>query len=51
MRNGRPPQTDEDRGNAILSTEPLADLTAIELPFEQQRRVAVAATLRSRHGR
>ena len=43
-----PAQTDEDRGNAILSTEPLADLTAIELPFERQRRVAVAATLQIR---
>ena len=45
MRNGRgdPP---EDRGNAILSTLPLSDLTAIELPFEHQRRVAVAASVR-----
>lgn len=43
MRNGAPAVSDEDRGNAILSTLPLADLTAIELPFERQRRVAVAA--------
>jgi endonuclease/exonuclease/phosphatase family metal-dependent hydrolase len=43
MRNGAPGQTDEDRGNAILSTLPLDQLTAIELPFERQRRVAVAA--------
>jgi len=46
MANGRP--TDglpEDRGNAILSTLPLHDLAAIELPFEAQRRVAVAATV------
>ena len=35
----------EDRGNAILSTHPLEDLAAIELPFEVQRRVAVAGTL------
>jgi endonuclease/exonuclease/phosphatase family metal-dependent hydrolase len=43
MRNGaaRP----EDRGNAILSTLPLADLQVIELPFERQRRVAVAASV------
>ena len=35
----------EDRGNAVLSTLPLAELSAMELPFEVQRRVAVAATL------
>jgi endonuclease/exonuclease/phosphatase family metal-dependent hydrolase len=45
MRNGGPPTSDEDRGNAILSTLPLTDLTAIELPFEAQRRVAIAATV------
>lgn len=45
MRNGGPLTSDEDRGNAILSTVPLADLAAIELPFESQRRVAVAATV------
>jgi endonuclease/exonuclease/phosphatase family metal-dependent hydrolase len=45
MRNGSPLTSDEDRGNAILSTVPLHDLTAIELPFERQRRVAVAATI------
>src|SRR5262245_54165314 len=38
MRNGR--NDDEDRGNAILSSLPLSDLRAIELPFERQRRVA-----------
>ena len=43
MRNGA--STTEDRGNAILSTEPLSDLEAIELPFERQRRVAVQATI------
>jgi endonuclease/exonuclease/phosphatase family metal-dependent hydrolase len=45
MRNGGPLTSDEDRGNAILSTVPLTDLAAIELPFERQRRVAVAATV------
>jgi endonuclease/exonuclease/phosphatase family metal-dependent hydrolase len=45
MRNGSPLLSDEDRGNAILSTLPLADLSAFELPFERQRRVAVAATV------
>lgn len=47
MRNGRGPGPDgaEDRGNAILSTLPLADLSAIELPLLKQRRVAVAATI------
>jgi endonuclease/exonuclease/phosphatase family metal-dependent hydrolase len=44
MRNGGP-DSDEDRGNAILSSLPLTDLRAIELPFERQRRVAIAATL------
>jgi endonuclease/exonuclease/phosphatase family metal-dependent hydrolase len=43
MRNGG--GTAEDRGNAILSSLPLSGLTAIELPFERQRRVAVAATV------
>ncbi len=44
MRNGGL-TSDEDRGNAILSSLPLTDLRAMELPFERQRRVAVAATL------
>jgi endonuclease/exonuclease/phosphatase family metal-dependent hydrolase len=45
MRNGRvfPSDAREDRGNAILSTLPLEDLRAIELPFGRQRHVAVAA--------
>ncbi len=50
MRNGReagagghgPP---EDRGNAILSTLPLSDLRAIELPVQKQRRVAVTGRI------
>jgi endonuclease/exonuclease/phosphatase family metal-dependent hydrolase len=45
MRNGGPGTSAEDRGNAILSTLPLDRLTAIELPFERQRRVAVAASV------
>jgi endonuclease/exonuclease/phosphatase family metal-dependent hydrolase len=44
MRNGGG-ESDEDRGNAILATVPIANLEAIELPFERQRRVAVAATV------
>jgi endonuclease/exonuclease/phosphatase family metal-dependent hydrolase len=47
MRNGGK-ASDEDRGNAILSNLPLTDLIAVELPFERQRRVAVAAVV---HGR
>ena len=43
MRNG---PGREDRGNAVLSNAPLSRLRAIELPFERQRRVAVAASLR-----
>jgi endonuclease/exonuclease/phosphatase family metal-dependent hydrolase len=47
MRNG--PATSlaerEDRGNAILSTEFLVDVRAIELPFGKQRRVAVSALI------
>jgi endonuclease/exonuclease/phosphatase family metal-dependent hydrolase len=40
MRNGA---LRSDRGNAILSTLPLEDAAAIELPFVLQRRVAVSA--------
>jgi len=43
MRNGRPGVTQSDRGNAILSSLPLDEVTAIELPLERQRRVAVEA--------
>jgi endonuclease/exonuclease/phosphatase family metal-dependent hydrolase len=46
MRNGAPGRYNEDRGNAILTNLDLDDLVAIELPFERQRRVAVAATVR-----
>lgn len=47
MRNGDEPgeRGREDRGSAILSTLPIADLLAVELPLEAQRRVAVAATI------
>jgi endonuclease/exonuclease/phosphatase family metal-dependent hydrolase len=48
MRNGAPLATDEDRGNAIVSTAPLADVTAIELPLERQRRVAISAVVQVR---
>jgi endonuclease/exonuclease/phosphatase family metal-dependent hydrolase len=50
MRNGRATTIEEreDRGNAVLSTEPLSDIRAIELPFGKQRRVAVAATVTPR---
>ncbi len=43
MRNG---VLQSDRGNAVLSTLPLYDARAIELPHVHQRRVAVAATVR-----
>jgi endonuclease/exonuclease/phosphatase family metal-dependent hydrolase len=45
MRNGGADAAAEDRGNAILTSLPLTDLTAIELPLMAQRRVAVSATL------
>lgn len=45
MRNGAPGRHDEDRGNAILTNLELDNLSAIELPFERQRRVAVGATV------
>lgn len=50
MRNGAPGRHTEDRGNAILTNLELDELVAIELPFERQRRVAVAATVRGRDG-
>ncbi len=51
MRNGRSTSLyeQEDRGSAILSTEPLSDFSAIELPFARQRRVAVMATVTPRN--
>lgn len=52
MRNGFGGSAieEEDRGNAILSTLPLTRLRAVELPFEAQRRVAVAAVVTLRSG-
>lgn len=41
----RPGKPAADRGNAILSTLPLADLRVIDLPFERQRRAALGATV------
>ncbi len=43
MRNGAWPS---DRGNAILSTLPLEDAQAVELPLVLQRRVAVTSAVR-----
>lgn len=43
MRNG--PELREDRGNAIISTEPLLDPFALELPLARQRRVALGASI------
>lgn len=43
MRNGAHAQ--EDRGNAVISTEPFTTAIAQELPLERQRRVAIAVTL------
>ncbi|MGH7631575.1 MAG: endonuclease/exonuclease/phosphatase family protein [Gemmatimonadales bacterium] len=48
MRNGA---HRSDRGNAILSTFPLEDSVAWELPFGLQRRVALAGTVRLPDGR
>ena len=50
MRNGRATELErrEDRGNAVLSTEPLSDVRAIELPFGKQRRVSIVATVTPR---
>ena len=54
MRSGRDAgDVPEDRGNAILSTQPLESPAAVELPWERQRRVAISASieLRTRDGR
>jgi endonuclease/exonuclease/phosphatase family metal-dependent hydrolase len=46
MRNGaRSGDEAEDRGNAILSSLPLENVQALELPFVLQRRVALMATV------
>lgn len=52
MRNGQVPGAEsgsemhEDRGNGILSTLPLEEPWALELPLERQRRVVVVAHAR-----
>ena len=48
MSNGTADGSAEDRGNAIVSTLPLREPRLIELPFERQRRVVVAAALEGR---
>jgi endonuclease/exonuclease/phosphatase family metal-dependent hydrolase len=48
MRNGFVDVNREDRGNAIVSTLRLERPSAIELPLERQRRVALAATVAGR---
>ena len=52
MRNGRrcDEEPREDRGNAIVSTLPLSEIAVVELPFAQERRAAVAATVRTSTG-
>ena len=52
-RNGAEARDDvrEDKGNAVLSTLPLSNVTAIELPFENARRVVVSATVRGASNR
>jgi endonuclease/exonuclease/phosphatase family metal-dependent hydrolase len=47
MRNGAEaaPAPREDRGNAILSTMPLAEFRVVTLPHERQRRAAILATV------
>jgi endonuclease/exonuclease/phosphatase family metal-dependent hydrolase len=48
MRNGA--ALSEDRGNAVVSTEPLARVRAIELPLERQRRVSIETSIEVRTG-
>jgi endonuclease/exonuclease/phosphatase family metal-dependent hydrolase len=43
MRNGA--ELFEDRGNAIVATEPLSGAFAFELPLERQRRLALGASI------
>ena len=45
MRNGGEDDPPEDRGNAILSTLPLSDFVAWELPRRYQRRVTIGAAI------
>jgi endonuclease/exonuclease/phosphatase family metal-dependent hydrolase len=46
MRNGCDGGPRQDRGNAILSTLPLTNLKAVELPLMRQRRVAALADVK-----
>jgi endonuclease/exonuclease/phosphatase family metal-dependent hydrolase len=48
MRNGDDEDPPEDRGNAILSTLPMAEYRAWELPIERQRRVTIGASVQGR---
>ena len=48
MRNGCDTRTRQDRGNAILSTVPLMNLKAVELPLMRQRRVAALADVKGK---
>ena len=48
MRNGCDDGARQDRGNAILSTFPLTELKAVELPLVRQRRVAALAQVGGR---
>jgi endonuclease/exonuclease/phosphatase family metal-dependent hydrolase len=52
MRNGQGDEghAREDRGSAILSTLPLMEPVAIELPLEAQRRVTLVATVQAPAG-
>jgi endonuclease/exonuclease/phosphatase family metal-dependent hydrolase len=43
MRNGA--DLREDRGNAVISTEPFVTAVALELPLERQRRVAIGVAI------
>jgi hypothetical protein len=48
MRNGA--DLREDRGNAVISTEPFIAAVAAELPLARQRRVAIGVTVKVRSG-
>lgn len=52
MRNGPGSTLEEreDRGVAILSSEPIDEVIAIELPFARQRRIALLATIHPHGG-
>lgn len=52
VRNGSEefPDGREDRGNALLANVPLHDPIVIELPAEDSRRLAIAATVRGGDG-